>query len=271
MPLFTDQTGRSVFIPSPLHKIVSLVPSQTELLFDLGLDASVVGITKFCRHPTHWLRSKQRIGGTKNPNIELIKQISPHLIIGNKEENRKEDIDLLSGLFPVWLSDVNNLDDALHMIDTISVITDTAQNGKQMVLDIVEAFEPLQLTVERENKPFKICYLIWENPMIAVGRDTFIDSMIRKCGYKNAFGNQSRYPAVTNKDIIDTQCDYIFLSSEPYPFKERHRASIQQQFPDMKVLLVDGEMFSWYGSRLLKAADYLRGLMYKLQYGPGTT
>ena len=148
MPYFTDQAGRSIEINSPPTKIISLVPSQTELLSDLGLDKSVIGITKFCIHPEHWFRTKQRVGGTKNPNLQLIYQLQPDLIIGNKEENRKEDIEILAENFPVWLSDINNLDDALQMIDQISRITDTTEKGIQIISNIRHSFDQLRFSVQ---------------------------------------------------------------------------------------------------------------------------
>src|ERR1700741_3198050 len=108
---FIDQTGRKISIPQIPQRIISLVPSQTELLFDLGLDKEVVGITKFCVHPPEWFQTKTRVGGTKQLKIDLIKQLQPDLIIANKEENVKEQIEELEKHFPVWISDVNNLED----------------------------------------------------------------------------------------------------------------------------------------------------------------
>lgn len=269
MPNFTDQTGRSVFISSSPQKIISLVPSQTELLSDLGLDASVVGITKFCRHPLSWFRTKRRVGGTKNPRISKIIELSPDLIIGNKEENRKEDIELLAESFPVWLSDVNNLYDALEMIETISTITGTIGTGKQLITKIDTAFDQLRHVYQTKYNPLKVCYLIWQDPFIAVGNNSFIHDMLQQCGFINVFDNVPRYPTVTIDDIRSSQCDYIFLSSEPYPFKEKHLRSLQPLLPSQKVILVDGEMFSWYGSRLLQSAVYFQALMATLQHGAG--
>ncbi len=116
MPIFTDQTGREVSIPSHPQRIISLVPSQTELLFDLGLEEQVAGITKFCVHPEKWFRSKTRIGGTKNIKSALIHQLQPDLIIANKEENVKEQVEELAAHYPVWVSDIHDLQSALDMI-----------------------------------------------------------------------------------------------------------------------------------------------------------
>ena len=108
MPNFIDQTGQIVFIKDGPQRIISLVPSQTELLADLGLDQEVIGITKFCVHPNHWLKTKTRVGGTKQLDIELIRSLKPDLIIGNKEENVREQVEELRTEFPTWISDVNS-------------------------------------------------------------------------------------------------------------------------------------------------------------------
>ncbi|HTE25791.1 ABC transporter substrate-binding protein [Flavitalea sp.] len=274
MPYFTDQAGRSVEIKSPPTKIISLVPSQTELLFDLGLDESVIGITKFCIHPDHWFRTKHRVGGTKNPNLQLIYQLQPDLIIGNKEENRKEDIDILAENFPVWLSDINNLDDALQMIDVISRITATTDKGQLIIINIRDSFGKQSQSSEQHrssNQKFKVCYLIWQDPYIAVGNNTFIHSMMQECGFENVFAHESRYPTTTAEAITAKNCDFIFLSTEPYPFTEKHVKEIKSLFPGSIVMLVDGELFSWYGSRLTRSAPYFQTLINKLQDAAGTS
>jgi ABC-type Fe3+-hydroxamate transport system substrate-binding protein len=279
MPYFTDQAGRSIEIKSPPTKIISLVPSQTELLSDLDLDESVIGITKFCIHPDHWFRTKQRIGGTKNPSLQLIYQLQPDLIIGNKEENRKEDIEILAENFPVWLSDINNLADALQMIDQISRITATTTRGQEIITRIRNSFEKLassklpysKIQNSFSNQKFKVCYLIWQDPYIAVGNNTFIHSMMQECGFENVFANESRYPTVTAETITAKNCDFIFLSTEPYPFTEKHVVEIKSFFPRSVVMLVDGEMFSWYGSRLTRSARYFQTLINKLQDASGTS
>jgi ABC-type Fe3+-hydroxamate transport system substrate-binding protein len=284
MPYFTDQAHRSVNIKSPPTKIISLVPSQTELLFDLGLGESVIGITKFCIHPDHWFRSKQRVGGTKNPDLQLIHQLLPDLIIGNKEENRKEDIEALASVFPVWLSDIYNLQDALQMIDQVSRITATTGKGQKIISNIHDAFGELRLLTQshttREthssekkgsfHQKFKVCYLIWQDPYIAVANNTFVNSMIEECGFENAFGGRSRYPEITADEIRSANCNFIFLSTEPYPFKVRHQEDMKSLFPDSIIEVVDGEMFSWYGSRLARSAAYFQTLINKLHYAAGT-
>ena len=246
---FVDQMGRSVRIPLEPKRIISLVPSQTELLHDLGLTKEVVGVTKFCIHPESWFRVKQRVGGTKQLNIGLIRSLQPDLIIGNKEENTKEDIEELSNEFPVWMSDISTFDDALNMIDVLGDMVNRKDEAAFLVEEITEAFASLENLGQQKT----FLYFIWDDPAFLTGKNTFIDSMLTKIGYKNAC-DLERYPVLT--DCPNVQPDIVFLSSEPYPFKENHRQKFQLMFPKADIRLIDGEMCSWYGSRMKLAANY---------------
>ncbi len=242
------------------QRIVSLVPSQTELLFDLGLDEQVVGITKFCIHPTNWFKSKTRVGGTKNINLSTIKKLNPTLIIANKEENVKEQIEALAKDYPVWLTDVNNLEDAFQMIEDIGLLTNTQPKANHLTKKIKKNFEQLVKPIT----PLNTCYLIWQNPYMTVGSDTFINDMLQKCGFNNIFTKQSRYPEISIAQLPTADCQLLLLSTEPYPFTQKHIDELQQQLPNTKILLVDGEMFSWYGGRLLKAPQYFKELLKRV-------
>jgi ABC-type Fe3+-hydroxamate transport system substrate-binding protein len=250
--------GREVEISFPPLRIISLVPSQTELLADLGLDNQVVGITKFCVHPDDWFRSKTRIGGTKNVNRTKIQELNPDLIIANKEENTKEDIEWLAERFPVWISDIKSLEDALEMIDSIGDITQKPNEAKVISSQIRSSFGALKA---RTDQQLRIAYLIWKNPLMAAGRDTFINTMLEAGGFENAIqDNPSRYPELTDENLQALEPDLVFLSSEPFPFKGKHTDELRAKFPELKFVEVDGELFSWYGSRLLKSAEYIRSL-----------
>lgn len=253
--LFTDQLGCIVNITIYPNKIVSVVPSQTELLFNLGLGDEVIGITKFCVHPKQWHQTKTRVGGTKNIDLEKVKSLKPDLIIANKEENIQQQIEELKNTAPVWVSDVNNLASALDMIESVGNITNTAKPAQELIQNIQNAFS--QIGGYAELIP--CAYIIWNNPFMTVGGDTFISNMLKFAGFKNAFAHQKRYPTITMQDIINSGCKYLLLSSEPYPFKQQHITDLQKQLPHITIKLVDGEMFSWYGSRLLKAANYFKG------------
>ena len=255
MPVYTDQLGRWVTVPAAPRSIVSLVPSITELLYTLQLDNEVTGITKFCVHPESWFRQKTRIGGTKNVKIEAIHELQPDLIIANKEENVKEQVDELAKHYPVYITDVNNLDDALEMIEQIGLITGTLAKAASLIGEVNSAFNQLQTT---NYKP-QTGYLIWRNPYMTIGNDTFIHDMLSRCGLTNIFSNTTRYPAIDTWQL--KQCDLLLLSSEPFPFKQKHIDELQPLLPNTKIMLVDGEMFSWYGSRLLNAPAYFARLL----------
>ncbi|MBN9298124.1 MAG: ABC transporter substrate-binding protein [Filimonas sp.] len=256
MPLFTDQLGRTIRVESTPISIVSLVPSQTELLYDLGLDANVSGITKFCVHPEEWFRRKRRVGGTKNVHIDVVKELNPDLILANKEENVKAQIEALENIAPVWVSDVNNLDDALQMIRSVGNITGENDNATEIIQRIKAGFENLIISHQ-----FSVAYLIWKGPYMTVGGDTFITDMLTRSGFRNVFADLRRYPEIDIEALQKAKPDFVFLSSEPYPFKEKHIEELQAQLPFSKVILVDGEMFSWYGSRMVKAVDYFKRLV----------
>jgi len=250
---YLDQMGRRIWLEQVPQRIISLVPSQTEFLCDLGLEEQLVGITKFCVHPKWIKKGKVIIGGTKNFNFDRIDALKPDLIIGNKEENYKEGIIRLSEKHPVWMSDINDLGAAFEMMRQLGKITDRQQHAEQIVSDI-----QLGLQDEFDHRGTAI-YLIWQDPLIAVGKETFIDDLLRRAGYVNLISND-RYPEITAGEIASLKPDFLLLSSEPYPFSEKHRQAFQQTFSDLDVKLVDGEMFSWYGSRLLHTAHYFRNL-----------
>jgi ABC-type Fe3+-hydroxamate transport system substrate-binding protein len=243
-------------------RIVSLVPSQTELLHDLGLEEEVIGITKFCVHPTRWYKNKARIGGTKNVKIPSIHYLKPDLIIANKEENVKEQVEELAKNYDVFVTDVNNLTDALNMINDMGILVGKSKEAFQMANKIEAKFKKLQNLTSVKRK-IKAAYLIWKDPFMAVGSLTFINDMMQYCGLENIFSFRDRYPKTATEEMrID--CELILLSSEPYPFKEKHLKEMALEIPGVRIILVDGEMFSWYGSRLLKTADYFKALQLKL-------
>lgn len=252
---FTDPLGNSIPVSFTPQRIISLVPSQTELLADLGLEDHVVGITKFCVHPQRWRKTKTIIGGTKRFDIDLIRSLQPDLIIGNKEENYQEGIETLSRQYPVWMSDIVTLADALNMIRQLGQITNTSFKADKIASDIESSLGKLNML-----PALKTLYLIWKNPWMAAAPGTFIHEMMQAAGLENCFLNQTRYPELNTEQLKRLNPELILLSSEPYPFQEKHIQELQQLCPNAKILLVDGEMFSWYGSRLLKFPEYLETL-----------
>jgi len=241
-------------------RIISLVPSQTELLCHLGLDEEVVGITKFCVYPEAWFNSKTRIGGTKTIDIDKVTALQPDLLLANKEENVKEQIEALSAICPVYVSDISSLDDALEMIRQVGLLVNTQARAVETADQILDAFSHLHAG----GGKMSVAYLIWRNPYMAAGGDTYISDLMELCGFENVFIDELRYPEITIERLQLEQCDLLLLSSEPYPFKEHHIAELQLQLPHTKIILVDGEMFSWYGSRLLLAPAYFMRLQQVL-------
>lgn len=250
---YKDQLGNSIFLEKSPQRIISLVPSQTELLVDLGLEDRLVGVTKFCIHPTYIKKEKAIIGGTKNYRFDVIQSLNPDLIIGNKEENEKEGIEKLMEDYPVWMSDIFNLEDSLSMIRELGSLLDVKDKAESIASRIAKDFEnPI---------PFKgtAVYLIWDNPIMTAGQGTFINVMLKLSGFDN-LSQTDRYPQMEMEDIKELNPEYLLLSSEPFPFKEKHVDFFKSHFPNTQILLVDGEMFSWYGSRLLKSRKYFESL-----------
>ncbi|WP_288880794.1 ABC transporter substrate-binding protein [Pedobacter panaciterrae] len=260
---FTDQLNREILINYPPKRIVSLVPSQTELLFELGLDQEIIGLTKFCIHPIEKFAERTKIGGTKKLNIQLIRDLNPDLIIGNKEENEQSQIEELMEDYPVWMSDIYTLEDAKKTIAQIGELVDRQPEASYLNHLISAGFNDLQTLAVQNGINKKVAYLIWKKPYMLAGRDTFIDNILALNGLSNVI-KEKRYPEIKLNELAKLKPDLIFLSSEPYPFKEAHLEEIRAVVPEAKVMLVDGEMFSWYGSRLVKAVQYLFQLQKQL-------
>lgn len=243
-------------LPEQPARIVSLVPSQTELLAELGLEQQVVGITKFCVHPRGWFKNKPRVGGTKTLNLEKIRALQPQLILANKEENSREAVHAAAEIAPVHVSDISTLPEALDMIRTLGLLTGTQVAADNLARKISRAFAELKPPLT----PKTAAYLIWKDPWMAAGRNTFIDAMLEYAGFRNVFGDLQRYPELSLDALRSAAPDCVLLSSEPYPFREKHRSDLAGVLPGTEIYLVDGELFSWYGSRLLLSAPYFRRL-----------
>lgn len=239
---YTDQMGREVKLASPPRRIISLVPSQTEFLLDIG--APVVGRTKFCVHPKNKVADIPVIGGTKNFHLDKIRDLSPDLIIGNKEENYKEGIEALEKEFLVWMSDIHTIDDSFKMMQSLGQICEKVKETEGIIAACQTAINEV-----KGSKSGSVIYLIWKNPWMVAGANTFIDHMLSHLGYNNSI-TEERYPEIAEKQIAFLNPDKILFSSEPFPFKDEHLNEARLQFPNAKCELVDGELYSWYGSRL---------------------
>lgn len=255
--IFKDQLSRELTIEKTPIRIISLVPSLTELLVDLGLENQLVGITKFCIYPKHILKTKTIVGGTKQINNTKIEALKPDFILVNKEENTKEIVEQLKDIAPIFVSNTDTINDTLDLIERLGVILNCKQKATTICKEIKVKKDDFKGFIK--NKPIKkAAYFIWANPYMVVGGNNFINEMLTLNNFKNVYENQSRYPEIDLKEIKET--DYILLSSEPYPFQEKHK-KIFKEFTKAKIILVNGEFFSWYGSRLIKAFDYFKKFM----------
>jgi iron complex transport system substrate-binding protein len=252
--ILVDQLGTQHTFETTPKRIVSLVPSQTELLVDLGLEDALVGLTKFCVHPVYLKSTKTIVGGTKNIKFDKIKELFPDIIICNKEENTKEIVEALSLICPVWVTDIYTIEDNNQMIRDFGEIFNKRTNAQKWI-DKIQNFI--------QNKPIKkAAYFIWANPYMVAGNTTFINELLKLNHFQNIYeSKEGRYPEVELKKIrLDGDPDYVFLSSEPFPFKDEHAFEVGRFTHHAKTVFVDGEMFSWYGSRLVKAFQYFKDL-----------
>jgi len=254
---FIDQLHRIVTLTKTPSRIVSLVPSQTELLVDLGLRKNIVGVTKFCVHPEDLRAEKTIVGGTKQVNYNKIKSLKPDIIICNKEENTEEMVLQLESIAPVWVSDIATIPESIEMIKRLGEVFKITEKSSQIVSKIELEWEDFNEYV-KDFPPKKVQYLIWKDPYMAVGKKTFIDALLGLNNFENIITDEkSRYPEVTLEEI--KTAEMVLLSTEPYPFKDGHILELQNKI-DAEVKLVDGEYFSWYGSRLVKAFGYFKTL-----------
>ncbi|REC76729.1 cobalamin-binding protein [Chryseobacterium elymi] len=239
-------------------KVVSLVPSITEALFDLGLtENEVIGRTKFCIHPENTVKNVPVIGGTKNINIDKIKALQPDLILANKEENIKEQVEALMGDFKVTVTNVETVEDNYYLLKTLGNLFNKEERAQQFNLKIYEVLELAKL-----DSPVKAAYLIWKNPYMTIGSDTFIHRILSEIGFENIFKNRTRYPEIEIEDLAEAEV--IMLSSEPFPFKEKHIEEMKAFYHDKKIMIVDGEAFSWYGTHIAKCGDYFKELLAEI-------
>ena len=261
--MYTDQMGRTFKLSNTPVRIVSLVPSQTELLVDLSLADHIVGVTKFCVHPDTIRKEKNIVGGTKTIHLEKIRAIQPDIILCNKEENTEEIVTTLEKEFPVHVSDIYTIDDALELIVHYGDIFEKKDHAQDLIATIrteQASFQEFMNDISQK----KVAYFIWRNPWMVAGKGTFINHLLAMNNYENVFDHQDRYPEVSEEELMRLdEVDTVLLSSEPFPFSEKHKLEMKNIYPKTQIILVDGECFSWYGSRLVGAFRYFRTLHSK--------
>ena len=264
--ILTDQLGTTHTFQKTPKRIISLVPSQTELLYDLGLEEQIVGITKFCVHPFHLKSTKTIVGGTKNVKFDKIKALQPDIIIANKEENTKEIVEELSKICPVCVTNIITLEDNLQMIVDFGHLFNKRTEAQKWTDKINFAHQDF-LHFIKDKPSQKVAYFIWANPYMVAGKNTFINELLKLNKLDNIYQNrEERYPEIIiQKMRIQGDPDLVFLSSEPFPFKDEHAFELGRHTHHAKTVFVDGEMFSWYGTRILKAFDYFKILHLRIQ------
>lgn len=260
-----DQLNRIIHLEGTPKRIISLVPSQTELLCDLGLKSNLVGVTKFCVHPEYVKKDVAVVGGTKQINIEKIKALSPDIILCNKEENTKEVVLACELICNVHVSDIYTIAGSLELISQYGTIFNRNIEAKEIQAKI--NIEVNDFKVFIKNKPtLKVAYFIWQKPYMAAASNTFINYLLWLNKFENVYADSERYPEINiDETHRNKTVQIVLLSSEPFPFKEKHKKVFQEKYPHAKIVLADGEMFSWYGSRLLKAFGYFKQLRLNLQ------
>lgn len=265
MKIINDSLKREILIKTTPKRIVSLVPSQTELLYDLGLENEIVGITKFCVHPYHLKATKTIVGGTKKVDFNKIKALQPDFILCNKEENSYAFLPELEKIAPIYFSDVNSIQDSLNLIANLGNIL----NRRTESINLIEKinFKLTNFKSFIKDKPArKVAYFIWANPWMVAGNNTYINEILKLNKFENIYANRSRYPKVEiNKIRHEGDPDVIILSSEPFPFKDEHAMEIATYTNRSVTVFADGELFSWFGSRLLLSFDYFKELHKKFE------
>jgi iron complex transport system substrate-binding protein len=260
MKQFIDQIGTSHSFESSPKRIISLVPSQTELLYDLGLEDKIVGITKFCVHPYHFKSTKKIVGGTKKVHYDRIRLLEPDIIICNKEENTQEIVEELRKICTVWVTNIATIEDNFQMITDFGQIFNQRTEARKWNDKLAFALSDFKKFIAAIPVK-KVAYFIWKNPYMVAGSGTFIDELLKLNHFQNHFASKERYPEIELEKLDEKEdLDLVLLSSEPFPFKAEDGYEIARCTENAKAILVDGEMFSWHGSRLLKAFDYFKYL-----------
>jgi len=251
-------------------RIVSLCPSLTELVFDLGRGEDLVGITRFCVHPADGVGAIEKVGGTKNPDVERIAALRPDVVLLNREENRIEDAEALAarGLH-CHSSMPRTPGETAAMVRSIAVELERGETGETIALDIEERTRRV-VEAARGQREVTYAYLIWREPWMSVNRDTFADALLTQAGGRNVFGGrEERYPELTLEELVSADPMLVLLGTEPYPFRQEHIEELvgATGFSAERFSIADGEYLSWHGSRTPDGVDYAAGRIARARRG----
>ncbi|MCB0833744.1 MAG: ABC transporter substrate-binding protein [Bacteroidetes bacterium] len=253
-----DALGRHVRFDRPPTRVVSLIPSITESLFELGLESSVQGVSKYCIYPAGLTDGKRKVGGQKNPDFQAIEEINPDLIILNREENKPDHIRKLGEKYPIWVTYPRQFLDTLALLRDLGGIFGVSVDDYQS--EIRAGVEALHLEAAQRCR---VLYLIWRNPWMSINGDTFIHDVLKLHGLDNVFAEHpERYFEVSVDEIISKNPEMIILPDEPYRFLKKHIAEFGdlpiQAVASGRVFLADGTYFCWYGTRSARTSSYIR-------------
>jgi ABC-type Fe3+-hydroxamate transport system substrate-binding protein len=268
--IFTDARGRAMELAVPPERVISLVPSLTETLFELGLGERIVGVSRYCKYPADQIDSRTRVGGVHDPDRGKILSLEPDLIIANMEENRKEDIEFFEGKgLRVYMTFSKTVEDVISLIEELGELAEVIPRAQEISRDMRKEYDRIRKS-EKESRPLRVFYPVWRNPYFSINRDTYIHHVLAVCGGENIFADEEkRYFPVTLETVAERRPEVILLPSEPYVFGEKHKTDFSSHIDmpavrDGKVLLVDGEMVCWYGVRTREGLPYLRRLFEEL-------
>lgn len=253
--MIVDGRGRPCDLEGVPQRIVSLVPSTTETLHDLGAAERVVGITKYCVHPRPWVDGVEKVGGTKKVDVQRIAALQPDLILANCEENTREIFDALDPVAPLYAAFPRTVDEAIADVTRTGALVGCPEAAARWRADIESAREEARAAA----RTFRYAYLIWRKPWMAVSADTFIAALLAEVGGVGVFAeHDDRFPAVTAAELSGADPDVVMLSSEPFPFQDKHRAELAAAtgLPIERFVLVDGELLSWHGTRMAAGLRY---------------
>ena len=264
---FYDATGAAMVLPAPPRRIVSLIPSITETLFALGAGPAVAGCTVYCTEPPEGVATKRRVGGQKNPKLDVIRELGADLVVANVEENVREHVETLRGWgIPVYVTYPRTVAEGIRLVSDLGAVVGLPERGREMAAALEAALDDVRSA--RAGKPARRAfYAIWRGPWMTINRDTYAHDMLALCGGDNVFGRSAtRYPEVALEDVARAAPEIILLPDEPYRFRQAHLADFDAH-PDIpavrhrRVHLVDGKLATWYGPRIAEALRVLPGLV----------
>ena len=263
-----DASGVLVALPARPSRIVSLIPSVTELLFALGLEERIAGVTIFCSEPRDRVSKKAKVGREKDPDPARIQALAPDLVIANIEENRRDVVDALRAAgVPVWVTFPRTVAQGIALVRELGDLTDTAPVARALAESLEAAHARVTARIGGRARARVFCP-IWRGPYMTINGDTYVNDVLWTCGGENVFARSAdRYPTITLEDVRAAGPDVILLPDEPYRFRAAHLADFTPltDVPAVRtgrIHLVDGKLLSWYGPRIGEALDRLPALFF---------